>query len=111
MYLLQCTSCSQFGSSPGFFGSYSRNVTFRIGLCIIPIQPNRGISVITGIVKWFNDRKGYGFITPQDGSKDVFVHHSAVQGAGFKSLAEGQKVTFDVEQGPKGPSAARVQPA
>jgi CspA family cold shock protein len=67
--------------------------------------------VITGIVKWFNDSKGYGFITPQDGSKDVFVHHSAVQGAGFKSLAEGQKVTFDVEQGPKGPSAARVQPA
>jgi CspA family cold shock protein len=62
-------------------------------------------------VKWFDDRKGYGFITPQDGSKDVFVHHSAVQGAGFKSLAEGQKVTFDVEQGPKGPSAARVQSA
>jgi CspA family cold shock protein len=67
--------------------------------------------VITGIVKWFNDSKGYGFITPQDGGKDVFVHHSAVQGAGFKSLVEGQKVTFDVEQGPKGPSAARVQPA
>jgi cold shock protein len=67
--------------------------------------------VITGIVKWFNDSKGYGFITPQDGGKDVFVHHSAVQGAGFKSLTEGQKVTFDVEQGPKGPSAARVQPA
>jgi cold shock protein len=67
--------------------------------------------VITGIVKWFNNSKGYGFITPQDGSKDVFVHHSAVQGAGFKSLTEGQKVTFDVEQGPKGPSAARVQPA
>jgi CspA family cold shock protein len=67
--------------------------------------------VITGTVKWFNDSKGYGFITPQDGGKDVFVHHSAVQGAGFKSLSEGQKVTFDVEQGPKGPSAARVQPA
>ena len=62
-------------------------------------------------MKWFDDRKGYGFITPQDGSKDVFVHHSAVQGAGFKSLAEGQKVTFDVEHGPKGPSAARVQSA
>ena len=67
--------------------------------------------MIAGIVKWFDDRKGYGFITPQDGSKDVFVHHSAVQGAGFKSLAEGQKVTFDVEHGPKGPSAARVQSA
>jgi len=67
--------------------------------------------VITGIVKWFNDSKGYGFITRHDGGKDVFVHHSAIQGNGFKSLAEGQKVTFDVEQGPKGPSAVTVQPA
>ena len=67
--------------------------------------------MITGTVKWFNDSKGYGFITPQGSGKDVFVHHSAVQGAGFKSLSEGQKVTFDVEQGPKGPSAARVQSA
>jgi CspA family cold shock protein len=67
--------------------------------------------VITGTVKWFNDSKGYGFITRQDGGKDVFVHHSAIQGGGFKSLAEGQNVTFDVEQGPKGPSAAGVQTA
>ena len=67
--------------------------------------------MITGTVKWFNETKGYGFITPQDGSKDVFVHYSAIQGGGFKSLVEGQKVTFDVEQGPKGPSAARVQVA
>jgi len=67
--------------------------------------------VITGTVKWFNDAKGFGFITPADGSKDVFVHHSAIQGGGFKSLAEGQKVQFDVEQGPKGPSAANVQSA
>ena len=67
--------------------------------------------MITGTVKWFNDAKGFGFITPEDGGKDVFVHHSAIQGSGFKTLAEGQKVQFSLEQGPKGPSAANVQPA
>jgi len=64
----------------------------------------------TGTVKWFSDDKGFGFIAPSDGSKDVFVHHSAVQGSGFKTLAEGQSVSYDVEQGPKGPSAANVVP-
>ncbi len=63
----------------------------------------------TGTVKWFNDAKGFGFITPQDGSKDLFVHHSAIQGSGFKSLSEGQQVQFEVEQGQKGPSAVKVQ--
>ncbi len=67
--------------------------------------------MITGTVKWFNDSKGYGFITPEDGSKDVFVHHSAVGGGGFKSLAEGQRVTLDIEQGSKGPAAVNVQVA
>ena len=63
---------------------------------------------IQGTVKWFNDAKGFGFLTREDGEKDVFVHHSAIQGQGFKSLAEGQKVEFDVVQGPKGPAAENV---
>ena len=62
----------------------------------------------TGTVKWFNESKGFGFISPSDGSADVFVHHSSIQGAGFKTLAEGQSVTFDVEKGPKCLQAANV---
>ena len=63
---------------------------------------------MSGTVKWFNDEKGFGFITRDDGEKDVFCHHSAIQGEGFKSLAEGQKVEFDVIQGEKGPAAENV---
>jgi len=62
----------------------------------------------TGTVKWFNNEKGFGFITPEDGSKDCFVHHSAIQGTGYKSLNEGDRVEFKVVQGQKGPAAENV---
>jgi CspA family cold shock protein len=67
-------------------------------------------NMATGTVKWFNDDKGFGFITPEDGGKDLFVHHSAIQGEGFRSLAEGAKVSYEAEQGPKGPNATNVTP-
>jgi CspA family cold shock protein len=62
----------------------------------------------TGTVKWFSNEKGYGFITQDDGGSDVFVHHSAIDGEGYKSLAEGAKVQYEVEDGPKGPQARSV---
>jgi cold shock protein len=64
----------------------------------------------TGTVKWFNDSKGYGFITPDEGTKDVFVHHSGIAGEGFKTLAEGSRVEFEEREGAKGPEAANVAP-
>jgi CspA family cold shock protein len=64
----------------------------------------------TGIVKWFNDGKGFGFITPDSGDKDLFAHFSEIQGTGFKSLAENQRVEFEVKQGPKGLQASNIRP-
>jgi CspA family cold shock protein len=66
--------------------------------------------VATGTVKWFNDAKGYGFIAPEDGGKDLFVHHSNIAGDGFKSLTEGAKVEYESREGPKGPEAINVAP-
>ena len=63
---------------------------------------------VTGTVKWFNDAKGFGFITPENGDKDCFVHHTAIQADGFRSLAEGERVEFEVVQGAKGPAAEKV---
>ena len=65
----------------------------------------------TGIVKWFNAEKGFGFIAPEDGGPDVFVHYSAIASSGYRSLEENQRVSFDVQQGPKGPQASNVSPA
>lgn len=64
-----------------------------------------------GIVKWFDSAKGFGFISPEDGSKDVFVHHSAIMGEGYKNLDEGQRVSYSIQSGPKGPAAADVRAA
>ncbi len=64
----------------------------------------------TGTVKWFDDAKGFGFIAPEDGSKDVFVHHTGIVGDGFKSLSDGQQVEFDVQSTPKGLAASNVRP-
>ena len=68
----------------------------------------QGEQMATGTVKWFNDAKGYGFITPDEGGKDLFVHFSAIQGSGFKSLTEGAKVEYEATQGDKGPQASNV---
>jgi len=73
--------------------------------------PTKSMKMSTGTVKWFNGDKGFGFITPDDGSKDLFVHHSEIQMSGYKSLDEGQKVEYEVGQGQKGPCANNVKPS
>src|SRR4029079_7344046 len=73
-----------------------------------PQQESGSMGRTTGTVKWFNDAKGYGFITPENGSKDCFVHHTAIKADGFRSLAEGDRVEFDIVEGQKGPAAENV---
>jgi cold shock protein len=68
------------------------------------------VEMATGVVKWFSDEKGFGFITPDDGGKDHFVHFSQISGSGYRNLSEGQRVSYESEQGPKGPQASNVQP-
>jgi CspA family cold shock protein len=74
------------------------------------LREGRERIVAQGTVKWFSDEKGYGFITPEDGSGDLFIHHSNILGEGFKSLSEGQSVNYEAGQGRKGPEATNVQP-
>ena len=86
------------------------NVGSPGGSAVLRLPPIKGCSVPEGVVKWFSEEKGFGFITPDDGSKDHFVHFSEIVGSGFRNLAEGQRVTFESQQGPKGPQAASVTP-
>jgi CspA family cold shock protein len=78
--------------------------------CVPTVTPTAEVTMQSGTVKWFNDAKGFGFITPADGSADVFVHFSTVQGDGFKSLQEGQQVEFESTKGPKGMQTTKVVP-
>jgi len=79
--------------------------------CLRPQRTMQEETMATGTVKWFSDEKGFGFITPDDQSKDLFVHHSGIAGDGYKSLPEGAKVTYDAEAGDKGPKAVNVRVA
>lgn len=79
-----------------------------IGRCTRTVG-DEGLEMHTGTVKWFNDQKGFGFIRPDDGGKDVFVHHTAIMMKGFRTLTEGERVSYDIEDGPKGKQAVGVQ--
>jgi cold shock protein len=89
---------------------WRRPVEDQCGARIAPATFGKwGLSVSTGTVKWFSDDKGFGFITPDEGGRDLFVHFTGIQGDGYRSLAEGAKVTYEEEQGDKGPKAVNVQ--
>ncbi|OYE01982.1 MULTISPECIES: transcription antiterminator/RNA stability regulator CspE [unclassified Nostoc] len=88
--------------------SYAANISVDTPFADISISADRVKR--KGVVKWFNESKGFGFITPEDGSKDVFVHFSAIQSEGFKTVSEGQRVEFEIVEGQKGPSAVNVKP-
>jgi cold shock protein len=81
-----------------------------VGMCSRSIVITGAINMATGTVKWFNEGKGFGFIAPDDGGKDLFAHFSEIKGSGFKTLAENQKVEFEVTQGQKGPQASNIRP-
>jgi cold shock protein len=97
------------GVSPSGF-SHRHDETYHV-THVANDQGRKQAEMATGTVKWFNDAKGFGFITPDDGGEDLFAHFSAIQMGGFKTLKEGQKVTFEVVQGPKGKQASNIQGA
>jgi cold shock protein len=118
-----CQVAFQDVVNPGLPGPQPRVKVFGIGSAIrgSPVTPTSGASpfsnflrtvfMATGTVKWFNDSKGYGFITPDGGGDDLFAHFSAINMQGFKTLKEGQKVSFEVTTGPKGKQASNIQAA
>jgi len=97
---------AQFGTGM----PYRLTMCWRQNTLLVEKFLDRERDMATGTVKWFNDAKGFGFIKPDDGGDDLFAHFSAINSAGFKSLAENQRVTFDVTSGPKGKQAANIQP-
>jgi CspA family cold shock protein len=99
----------------GYVLSSLRNIilikeTERQIFCLRPFSKAEGVKVSTGTVKWFNEKKGFGFISPDDGGDDLFIHHSEIKTNGYATLREGQKVEFEVGQGKKGPCATNVTP-
>jgi CspA family cold shock protein len=109
LFFVQICAVAIGRRQPGAGGSTPANVVGRYGLPHPDERTTWECAMrTTGTVKWFNDAKGFGFITPEDGQKDCFVHHSAISMQGFKTLAEGERVEFDLVDGKKGPAAENV---